>query len=80
MNDFSEWRKEFDADQPNLIKEGVKLLGTYTALKNPNDITLIFEAPNAELYDVLMSDPNRQEAIKRAGVIGSPVVTFLKKV
>lgn len=80
VQDFVEWKKEFDADQPNLVKEGVKLLGVYTSLKNPNDVTMIFEAPNAEIYDVLMSDPQRQEAIKRGGVIGAPVATFLNKV
>jgi hypothetical protein len=79
VRDFAEWKKEFDADQPNLVKAGVKLLGLYTSVKNPNDVTMIFEAPNAEIYDILMSDPERQEAIKRGGVIGFPVATFLNK-
>lgn len=80
VRDFAEWKKEFDADQPNLVNEGVRLLGLYTSVKNPNEVTMIFEAPNAELYDVMMSDPERQEAIKRGGVIGIPVATFLNKV
>ncbi|HEY0668140.1 MAG TPA: DUF3764 family protein [Sphingobacteriaceae bacterium] len=80
VKDFSEWKKVFDADQPNVEKAGAKLLGIYTSVKNPNDVTMIFEAPNAELYDTLMSDPERQEAIKSAGVIGVPVATFFNKV
>lgn len=80
VRDFEEWKKVFDADQPKVEKAGARLLGLYTSVKNPNDITMIYEAPNAELYDILMSDPERQEAIKRAGVIGVPVATFLKKV
>jgi hypothetical protein len=80
VRDFAEWKKVFDADQPNVEKAGAKLLGLYTSVKNPKDVTMIYEAPNAELYDILMSDPERQEAIKRAGVIGVPVATFLKKV
>jgi hypothetical protein len=80
VRDFAEWKKVFDADQPNVEKAGAKLLGLYTSIKNPKDVTMIYEAPNAELYDILMSDPERQEAIKRAGVIGVPVATFLKKV
>ena len=80
VRDFVEWKKVFDADQPNVEKAGAKLLGLYTSVENPNDVTMIYEAPNAELYDILMSDPERQEAIKRAGVIGVPVVTFLNKV
>ncbi len=80
VSDFTEWKKIFDADQPKLQEAGARLLGLYTSVKNPNDVTLLYEAPNTELYDKLMSDPERQEAIRRAGVIGEPVVTFLNKV
>ena len=80
VKDFVEWKKVFDADLPKVEKAGAKLLGIYSSVKNPNDVTMIFEAPNAELYDILMSDPQRQEDIKRAGVIGAPVATFLNKV
>jgi hypothetical protein len=80
VRDFAEWKKVFDADQPNVEKAGAKLLGVYTSVKNPKDVTMIYEAPNAELYDILISDPERQEAIKRAGVVGVPVATFLNKV
>ena len=80
VSDFTEWKKIFDADQPEVEKAGAKLLGLYTSVKNPNEVTMIYEAPNAELYDTLMSDPERQEAIRRAGVIGVPVATFLNKV
>lgn len=80
VKDFSEWKKVFDQDVPNLGKVGVKLINLYTSVKNPNDVTMIFEAPNTEIYDVLMSDPHRQDEIKRGGVIGAPGATFLNKV
>jgi len=80
VNDFTEWKKVFDQDVPNLSTVGVKLLGVYTSVKNPNDVTMIFEAPDAGIYDVLMSDPNRQAEIKRGGVKGAPNATFLNKV
>jgi hypothetical protein len=80
VRDFAEWKKIFDADLPKVEKAGAKLLGIYTSVKNPNDVTMIFEAPEVELYDTLMSDPERQEAIRSAGVIGVPVASFLNKV
>ena len=80
VKDFAEWKKVFDADVPNVEKAGAKLVGIYRSVKNPNDVTMIFDAPNVELYDTLMSDPKRQEEIKRGGVIGVPVATFLNKV
>jgi hypothetical protein len=80
VKDFKEWKKVFDQDVPNLEKVGVKLINIYTLAKDPNNVTMIFEAPNTEIYNVLMSDPHRQEEIKRGGVISSPSVTFLNKV
>ena len=80
VNDFTEWKNVFDQDVPNLVNAGVKLLGIYTAVQNPKDVTMIFEAPDAGIYDVLMSDPTRQAEIKRSGVIGAPNATFLNKV
>ena len=80
VQDFTEWKNVFDQDVPNLVNAGVKLLGLYTSVKNPNDVTMIFKAPNAEVYDVLMSDPHRQTEIKRGGVIGAPNASFLNKV
>ena len=80
VENFTEWKKVFDQDVPNLVNAGVKLLGVYTSVQNPNDVTLIFEAPNAGIYDVLMSDPKRQAEIRRGGVIGTPDATFLNKV
>ena len=80
VKDFSDWKKVFDADEPNRSQAGVKQIGLYTSVKNPNDVTMIFEAPNAELFDKMMSDPSRQEDIKKAGVISIPNATILNKV
>ena len=78
--DFDAWKEIFLADQPNVEKAGAKLVGLYRSLQTPNQVTMIYEAPNAELYGTLMSDPERQEAIRNSGVIGMPTVTFLTKV
>lgn len=80
VQDFAAWKEVFDADESNRAKAGVKLSGLYTALDNPNDVTMIFEAPDAGIFDVMMSDPKRQEDIKKAGVISAPVVKMLKKI
>ena len=80
VKDFVAWKKIFDLDNPNRIKAGVKLLGLYTSVKNKNDVTMIFEAPNAELFEIMMGDPARQKDIEKAGVISAPVATILNKV
>jgi len=80
VKDFTEWKTYFDADEPNRANAGVKLLGLYTSVNNPNDVTMIFEAPDAELYYKMMSDLQLQETMKKAGVISAPHASILNKV
>ena len=35
VKNFAEWKKIFDADEPNRAKAGVKLIGLYRSLKKP---------------------------------------------
>ena len=80
VKNFAEWKKIFDVDGPNRAKVGVNLIGLYTEVNNPNSVTMIFEAPSAELYEKMMSDPGRQEDMMKAGVISAPTATILNKV
>lgn len=80
VKDFNEWKKIFDADQPAVAAAGAKLMGIYTEIDNPRKVTMIYEAPDVAIYDKLMSDPQRQADIQKAGVIGMPTATFLNKV
>ncbi|MEO6133716.1 MAG: DUF3764 family protein [Ginsengibacter sp.] len=80
VKDFAQWKPIFDADEVNRVKAGVKQLGLYTSVKNPNDVTMIFEAPDADVLDAFRSDPSLQEAMKKGGVISAPVVSVLNKV
>ncbi len=80
VKDFDEWKKIFDADQTAVAAAGAKLLSVYREISNPNKVTMIYEAPDIGIYDTLMSDPQRQADIQKAGVVGIPTVTFLNKV
>ncbi len=80
VEDFTKWKRVFEADEPKRAKAGVKLLGLYTSVKNPNDVTMIFEAPGVEVLEAYTSNPNVQEDMKKAGVISVPVSSILNKV
>ncbi len=80
VKDFADWEKVFDEDEPGHASAGVNLTGLYTSFKNPNDVTMIFEAPDAGVFDVVMSDPERRKNIQKAGVISEPAVSILNKV
>jgi len=80
VQDFTAWKKIFDADQPAVEAAGAKLLGVYRDVDHPNKITMLYEAPGIDVYDKLMSDPYRQAQIQKAGVIGMPTASFMTKV
>lgn len=80
VKDFAQWKPVFDADEPNRSKAGVSLKGLYTSVKNPNDVTMIFEVADAGMIDSFLNNPQLKEAMKEGGVISTPVVSALKKV
>ncbi len=80
VKDFAEWKPVFDADGVNRAKAGVKQLGVYTSVKNPNDVTMIFEVSDAAVIDSYMGNPRLQEEMKKGGVISAPITSVLNKV
>ncbi len=79
VKDFATWRVGFDADEAKRAEFGLKSLGVFTSVENPNHVTFMFEAPNAEVLQGMMSNPQFQENMKNAGVIGMPVVSVLNR-
>ena len=80
IKNFTEWKKGFDADEINRSQAGIKTIGVYTSVENPNDITFILEAPTAEIMDEIMSSPKMHDAMKNAGVVSKPIIKLLNKV
>lgn len=80
VKDFAAWKKVFDADEPNRSHAGFKTIGLYTSVKNPNDVTVILEAPDAGVVESMMNMPEMAETMKSAGVISAPVASVLNKV
>jgi hypothetical protein len=76
---YSDWRKVFDADEPNRLKAGFKSTGVYHSADNANKITIIGEAPNVEAIKGFMANPALKAAMEKGGVIGLPEVKILKK-
>ncbi len=56
---------------------GVKTIGTFNSVSNPNVITVITEFPNAEAVQGFMSNPNLKADMEKAGVVGQPDVKIL---
>jgi hypothetical protein len=79
VKDFAEWKKAFDSDGSNRDKAGLQLVGLYTAIDNANMVTIIFNAPSAEMVQGMMGNKDFQEVMHKAGVISAPEVKLLNK-
>lgn len=55
VQNFSEWKKTFDAGAPIREKAGIKVISICSAFDNENKITVIEEAENAQSADNFLS-------------------------
>jgi hypothetical protein len=79
VKDYTTWKKGFDTGKADRDKAGIRLIGVYTALDNGNLVTVVTEAPNAEVAKGFASDPNLKAAMEKIGVISAPEIKILKK-
>ena len=52
--------------------------GLYRDVKNPNEVTFIFEAPDVDTFDAFTKNPAMQKAMEDAGVISAPTFSVLE--
>jgi hypothetical protein len=55
-------------------------IGVYTWAEDPNDVTVVPEAPDPSALQSCMSNPRLKETMQKAGVRSAPVVTVLNKI
>lgn len=79
VKDFAQWKTGFDSDEVNRTAAGMKTIGVYQAVENPNHVTFIFEAPSTEMVNGMMGDPAFHEKMKNAGVTSVPEVRMFTK-
>jgi hypothetical protein len=80
VKDYAEWRKVYDADEPNRKAGGFKVSGVYADANNPNMVTIIGEFPSVDAVNAFVSSPKLKEAMDASGVVGKPDVKILKAV
>lgn len=80
MTYFATWKTGFDSGEDMRASFGVKTLGVYAAVDNPNNVSVITEFPSVEAVTGMMSNPELQASMKEAGVVGKPDVKILNKI
>ncbi|MEL7124475.1 MAG: DUF3764 family protein [Bacteroidota bacterium] len=80
VKNFLEWKKVFDADATLRQQAGVKIIGLYTSVDNPNLVTIISDFPSSQVFQKFMFNENMKDKMSTAGVIGEPTTSVLNKV
>lgn len=79
VNNFSNWKKGYDAGEPLRQEAGMKTIGIYNSVENPNQVTVIADFPNKEAVTGFINNPALKNAMQQAGVVGTPDVKILNQ-
>lgn len=77
--DYEKWHAVFDSLEDLRRSVGARSERIFRNVENPNALTLLITWDNIESARNWMSDPRLRTALKDAGVIGQPVITYLNE-
>lgn len=79
IQDFNQWKPVYDAHEPSRKRAGLREVLLLRGTEDPRFVVLLFEIEDIKkARDFLASDDIR-DAMRRAGVVGKPVISFLEK-
>jgi quinol monooxygenase YgiN len=77
VKNFDTWKTAFEAGEPMRAEAGVKIKGVYRSQDNENMVTVISQAPSAEVAKALINNPALKAGMAEAGVISAPEFKIL---
>ena len=77
--DYDAWRPVYDADREARNSAGVKELGVYRSVQDPNDVYLLFEVSDVEAFQKFGQSPELAEKMREGGVIGMPEFALVER-
>ena len=79
VENFATWKPGFDAHEAKRAEYGIKTHGVYQAHDNPNMVTVHTEMPDMAALQGFMADPEVQDTMQKAGVVGRPEMRFFTR-
>ena len=80
VDDYENWKSEFDAFHDNRKASGELTYHICQPIENPNNLIMLFEWDSIENAENFFDSTELRSAMKRAGVIGPPEITFMQVV
>jgi quinol monooxygenase YgiN len=77
VQNYSAWRKVFDDHDKDRKEFGSTGYQVLQSASDPNDITAIMDWPSVDAAKAFATSASLKDAMKNAGVISQPDVSFL---
>ena len=74
VNDYTTWRKSYDAFNAERKRMGVAGAAVYRSVDNPNDVTVTHDFKSADKAKEFASSARLKEVMEKAGVKGAPQI------
>jgi len=78
VNNYSSWRKIYDADVARRDAAGMKQLAVGESSDDPGNVYIIWEVGDVAAFNKMLGDPDLQKTMQEAGVISAPQAIILK--
>jgi hypothetical protein len=78
VRDFSRWKRAYDAHVPARRKAGLRQKALLRGARNPREVVILFQAGSMKKAKGFTSSASLRKAMKAAGVVGKPEISFLK--
>ncbi len=75
--DWDKWKPVFDSDDADRKTYGVNLKKLFRSAGDPNDIHILFDAPDEASAKACIERPLLKDLMQGAGVVSEPVFKIL---
>lgn len=79
VRSFAIWQEAFFEGAGMRADAGINVIGAYQDVNNENRVTVISEAPSAEVAEAFIYNPEMKVLWEKIGIIGEVEVKVLKK-
>ena len=77
VKDYRKWRRAYDAHAPARRKAGLGSSQVYRGADDPRQVAVVLKVKNADKVKTFIESDDLRKAMKAAGVIGKPTITFM---
>ena len=80
VKDYDVWRTYFDADDAARVSIGTTCVSVLRSTANANNISLVFDVEDINVFMNFMQAPERGEIMQKAGVLEMPKIYKLEEI